>query len=567
MAVGASDQGATNASSVEQRYRQLLEHSPYPMCVHADGRVVYVNPAGVKGIAATSADDVVGRMITDFVHPDSIAPMLGRIADLHNEGDHSPASEAVMLCLDGSSLDVEVVSVLTNWNGKPAYQVIFRVLTLQKAAEATMRYQAALVTHATDAIIATTLTGIVTSWNPAAEAIYGRSAEHALALPISEAVGAAIDPAAVIADGGARHSLHRAADGRALIVRVAAAAMDNGYVLVCSDQTALRRAERRFQTVVDSLVEGVVVLDAHGQTEWVNPAARRILGLASPGMLNRSADPSVAFPLYGTDGNPLNNWHKFFVRRLISGKAPPHEIVGFDRPDGVRRWLSVSCRLLDPSETGQQAILASFTDITDQRDAQLQLKHLAHHDSLTGLPNRAYAEAQAQQALHADPPTLAAVMFIDLDNIKTVNDAFGHHTGDTVIKVAAQRLRSTLRSEDLIARHGGDEFVALLFGKADHTALQRLADRLHAALATPLDVAGISCSLTASIGVTEVTPGDSRDATEILRDADAAMYKAKVYRATTHFMSSQSGTDPRLRVKRQAAREQLGATLGDSRPS
>jgi diguanylate cyclase (GGDEF)-like protein/PAS domain S-box-containing protein len=550
MAVGADDASTTNASSVEPRYRQLLEHSPYPMCVHANGYVVYVNPAGVKGIAANSADDVVGRMITDFVDPDSIGPMLARISGLQEEGDSSPAAEAVMRRLDGSPLDVEVVSSLTNWNGKPAYQVVFRDLTMQKAAEEALRYQAALVTHATDAIIATTLTGMVTSWNPAAETIYGRSAAETLALPITEAVGAAIDPAAVIAGGGVRHGVHRAADGTALVVRVSAAAMDTGYVLVCSDQTALRRAERRFQTVVDSLVEGVVVLDANGRPEWINPAARRILGLASSRVLERDVDPSLVFPLYDADGKSLDNWHQFFVRGLKSGVANPHEIVGFNRPDGTRRWLSVSCRMLDTSESGQQALLASFTDITDQRDAQLQLRHQAHHDSLTGLPNRAFAETAATQALQADPPTLAAVMFIDLDNIKTVNDAFGHHAGDIVIKAAAQRLRATLRSEDLIARHGGDEFVALLFGNADNTALKRLAERLHAALATPLEVAGISCSLTASIGVTEVKPGDSRDAAEILRDADTAMYKAKVYRATTHFMSSQNGTDPRLRVKK-----------------
>ncbi|MDG5483721.1 sensor domain-containing protein [Mycolicibacterium gadium] len=542
MTAGDDDAGTIDASSlpldpVEERFRRLLEHSPDPMCVHAEGRVVYVNPAGLRGIAAKSADDLVGRMITDFVHPDSIAPMLGRIASLHREGDSTPAAEAVMLRLDGSPVDAEVVSVLTSWDGKPAYQVIFRDLTIEKAAEATLRYQAALVTHATDAIIATTLTGAITTWNPAAEAIYGRSAADALGLPITEAVGAAVDPAGIVADGGVEHSIHYSADGTALIVRVAAAAMDDGYVLVCSDQTALRRAERRFQTVVDSLVEGVVVLDADGQPEWINPAARRILGLPFSGKLPHYADLSEAFPLYDAEGHKLEDWHPFFVRSLTTGVVPRHVVVGFDRPDGARRWLSVSSRLLDPAETGQQALLASFTDVTDQRDAQLQLKHQAHHDSLTGLPNRAYAEAQATQALQADPPTLAAVMFIDLDNIKTVNDAFGHYAGDAVIKTAAQRLRATLRSEDLIARHGGDEFVALLFGNPDYYALERLAERLHAALAAPLDVAGIACSLTASIGVTQVAPEDSRDAAEILRDADAAMYKAKVYRATTHFMS------------------------------
>src|SRR6476659_3992265 len=113
MAVGADDVGTSNGSSMarnpgEQRYRQLLEHSPDPLCVHADGRVVYVNPAGVRGIGAQSADDLVGRMITDFVHPDSIPPMLARIAALQQEGDSSPASEAVMLRLDGSPVDAEV---------------------------------------------------------------------------------------------------------------------------------------------------------------------------------------------------------------------------------------------------------------------------------------------------------------------------------------------------------------------------------------------------------------------------------------------------------------------------
>jgi diguanylate cyclase (GGDEF)-like protein/PAS domain S-box-containing protein len=542
MAVDSDDANTSNASSlsldpVEERFRRLLEHSPDPMCVHAEGRVVYVNPAGLRGIAGQSANDLVGRMITDFVHPDSIVPMLERIAGLKEEGDASVAAEAVMLRLDGSPVDAEVVSVLTSWDGKPAYQVIFRDLTMQKAAEATLRYQAALVTHATDAIIATTLAGTVTSWNPAAEAIYGRPAAQALALPITEAVGASVDPAAVVADGGVARAVHYAADGRALIVRVAAAAMENGYVLVCSDQTALRRAERRFQKVVDSLVEGVVVLDEDGQPEWINPAARRILGLPSLGKLQAGADLSASFPLYDVDGRALDDWYPFFVKSLTTGLVRRHITVGFDRSDGARRWLSVSCRLLDPAETGQQALLTSFTDITDQRDAQLQLRHQAHHDSLTGLPNRAYAEAQATQALQTNPPSLAAVMFIDLDNIKTVNDAFGHHAGDAVIKTAAHRLRATLRSEDLIARHGGDEFVALLFGNADYPALERLTERLHLALAAPLDVAGISCSLTASIGVTEVRPDDPRDAAEILRDADAAMYKAKVYRATTHFLS------------------------------
>jgi diguanylate cyclase (GGDEF)-like protein len=285
---------------------------------------------------------------------------------------------------------------------------------------------------------------------------------------------------------------------------------------------------------VDSLDEGVVVLDAHGRPEWINPAARHIMGLPAGDTVPEYGDLS-SFPLFDSNGKSLGDGERLFARTLATGAAIRKEIVGYDRPDGVRLWLSASSRLLDPAESREPAVLLSFTDVTDQFQTHLRLNYQARHDSLTGLPNRAYAEARATRALRADPPELAAVMFIDLDNLKTVNDALGHHAGDTVIKIAARRLRSTVRSDDFVARHGGDEFVALLFGRADRTAVEHLADRVHAALAVPLDVAGTPCGVTASIGVAEVGPRDPRDASQILRDADAAMYKAKVYRAATHY--------------------------------
>lgn len=507
--------------SVERRYRQLLDHSPDPMCVHADGRVVYVNPAAVRCMAANSADELVGRLITDFVHPDSIAPMLARIAALKCEGDSSEPSEAVMLRLDGSPVDAEVVSVLTSWDGKPAYQVAFRDLTLLKAAAATLHHQAMLLTHTADAVIATTTTGMVTSWNGAAEKIYRRSAACALTLPISEAVGAAVDAAAIIAAGGVEHATHYDADGTAHTIRVAAAAVETGYVFVCSDNPALQRAERRFQTVVNSVDEGLIVVDAGGHVEWVNPAARHILGLPPDGDLPDRFDFIDA---------------QCMAETLRANTATRDQIVRFDRPDGMRRWLCASCRPLDRADVGHlPTLLVTFTDITEQRHAQQQLTHQAQHDALTGLPNRSYAEARASQALNGEPPALAAAMFIDLDNVKTLNDTFGHQAGDTVITTAAQRMRSALRAEDFIARLGGDEFIALIFGHADRPALQQMADRLHAALAAPLIVAGNPCRLTASIGVAMVEPHDHRDAARILQDADAAMYKAKAHRGATHY--------------------------------
>lgn len=124
----ASDGRQMQADVVEQRYRRLVEHSRDAICVHERGRVVYVNAARVRWIGAQSSAQLVGHPITEFVHPDSVPAMLARTASLRHEGDTSPPSEAVMLRCDGTTLDVAAVAVLTVWEGRPAYQVIFRDL-------------------------------------------------------------------------------------------------------------------------------------------------------------------------------------------------------------------------------------------------------------------------------------------------------------------------------------------------------------------------------------------------------------------------------------------------------
>ena len=300
-------------AEAEQRYRWLLDHSPLAICVHVDGRHVYVNEAAVRRMGAQSADQLLGRPITDFVHPDSLLAVRDHIAARRHEGDATPPLEITILPLDGTTREVEAIAVRTRWEGKPAHKVIFRDLSAQKAAEAGLRFQAALVTHVSDAIVATTVTGEITSWNPAAEVIYGRSAAHALGLPISEVVGAHLNPASIVAGGGVEHTTHRAADGSALTMRVSVSPMSDGYVVLCADQTALRRAEQHFQTVVTSLDEGVLVVAAGGEVESVNPAALRIMGVPPSGV-----DDAVEFaklatvPIYDRDGALLS-----FDRRSV----------------------------------------------------------------------------------------------------------------------------------------------------------------------------------------------------------------------------------------------------------
>src|SRR6266704_1812405 len=215
--------------------------------------------------------------------------------------------QRALVRIDGTTLAVEAVSVRTMWEGRPAYQVILRDVTAQKAAEAALRYQAALASHVSDAIIAVHGDGTVASWNPAAEAVYARPAGGSIGRPVSDLVGAA------------------------LYVRVSAAEMTGGYVLVCADETARRRAEQYFTTVVASLEEGVVVVGPTGLIESANPAAQRILGVPEAGLIG---SPGAGFPLYDETSVwvPPSNHPTAQTRR--TGRSQPGRVVCVRRPPG-----------------------------------------------------------------------------------------------------------------------------------------------------------------------------------------------------------------------------------------
>ncbi len=362
--------------------------------------------------------------------------------------------------------------------------MIFSDLSAQKATNA------ALANHASDAVITTTCTGTVANWNPAAEAIYRRPAARALALPDSEAV--------------------------------------NGYVLVRSDQTALCHTEKYFQTVVATLDYGVAVIGSNGRVESSNPAADRIFGTAPELIKNRPANSAFDFPIYDTNGDLIGADRHPLTQIRQTGAPISDYVFGVDRSDGQRVWLCASYRLLNPDDPQQSAVLISLTDITAQRAASQRLAYEATHDSLTGLPNRSYVVTRVTEALESGGhDALAAVLFIDLDNLKTINDLLGHDAGDDVLRSAAQRLRRPLRSDDLVARLGGDEFVALLSSEIACPSLDALAERIHATLSEPVIIEGVTLRIGASIGIVVIEENDPRSAAQILRDADTAMYAAK----------------------------------------
>jgi diguanylate cyclase (GGDEF)-like protein/PAS domain S-box-containing protein len=510
-------------TDLADRYRLLVELSPEAIAVHEGGTVVYVNPATIRYLRAESDAAILGHPITDFVHPDSAPEMRRRIEELIAPGASSEPAEATLLRFDGGTVDVESISVRTTWEGRPAFQVIMRDITAQRAAAAALRYQAALVSHVSDALIATTSEGVVTSGNPAAETVYGYSADEAIGRDVRDLVGAPLDPVAILADGGVAQAAHRRSDGSALAVRVSAAQMDEGYVLVCADETARRRAEQHFTTVVAALEEGVVVVGPSGRIESANPAAERILGVRAPEIIGL---PSTLAELYDETGAPLapSNYPSAFTRR--TGLPRHGQIVQLDRPDGSHVWLSMSCRALSSTDDLPRAAVISFTDITERRMMDARLEYEAKHDALTGLANRTVVINRLGAAARAGSGAVA-VLFIDLDKFKVINDSLGHAVGDRVLQIMGSRLRAGAGRKDLVGRLGGDEFAVIAEGVSSAEQTRALAERLRQALTRPVNVDGRDLHIDASIGIVIADAADPRDGEDILRDADMAMYQAK----------------------------------------
>ncbi len=291
-------------------------------------------------------------------------------------------------------------------------------------------------------------------------------------------------------------------------------------------EAAQARAEQFFTTVVSQLEEGVVVIDREGRIESANPAARRIFGYDADDLVGTHIN-DIPLCLLDANAQPMSpSWYPV-IRTLATGETVTRFVFGVDRPDGQRRWLSASSRLLNPEDPNSAAV-SSFNDITEFRASRRQLEYQATHDPLTGLANRSLVLSRLAAALGtSESLPVSTVLFIDLDGFKSINDTLGHAIGDTVLQIVAQRLQRGLRSDDIVGRIGGDEFLVLLSGRTLGEDLEALITRLRQTMAEPIIARGHRIQVNASVGITPLHPGDGRTPEAVLHDADLAMYRAK----------------------------------------
>ncbi len=284
-------------------------------------------------------------------------------------------------------------------------------------------------------------------------------------------------------------------------------------------EQALRRSEQRYRQIIDTTQEGVWLRDADARTVFVNRRVCEMLGYTAAEMLGR--------PVYDfMDADSRAEAERRFAQRK-AGVSQQHDVC-YKHKDGSDVWAIVSASPLYDDGGGFIGGLGMITDITERKRQEETIRWQAYHDALTGLPNRSLLEDRLHQLLvmSGRQESPVAVMFIDLDRFKQVNDTLGHGAGDLLLKVVAGRIAGCLRAEDTVARLGGDEFAVLLPGVGHPEAVATVARKLLGALAQPLEIAGQEVSVSGSIGVS-LHPPDGDDVPSLLKHADAAMYRAK----------------------------------------
>jgi diguanylate cyclase (GGDEF)-like protein/PAS domain S-box-containing protein len=336
------------------------------------------------------------------------------------------------------------------------------------------------------------------------------------AAPIEAAIAATRQDVFVIASGGAL----------GLIVLLALTFSASQRLLTGQNRQLfelaedLRRSESRFRSLVQNSTDIFLVLAPDGVIRYQSVAVKRVLGYEPDHHVGRSLFELVHSEDVG------------FLRSLFTDLL---ETPGGERTvelrvlhaDGGWRLLEATAKnLLDEPAVG--GIVLNYRDITWRKALEEQLRHQAFHDPLTGLANRAlFADRVGHALTRLDRRNgTLAVLFLDLDDFKTINDSLGHAAGDALLRAVSERLSRSLRSVDTVARMGGDEFAILVEDGVDRQAVGRLAERVLGAFAAPYQVEGRQAHVTASLGMA-LASGRAETAEELLRNADTSMYAAK----------------------------------------
>ncbi|MEG4943882.1 EAL domain-containing protein [Microcoleus sp. F4-D5] len=300
----------------------------------------------------------------------------------------------------------------------------------------------------------------------------------------------------------------------------------DGVALDISDrkeaESALRQSEQRFRSLIENATDITIILDAEGIFRYISPSVKRILGYSPHQAIGRNALGTV----HPDDCAAIAQTLQKAIENPKRSQSPLEYRVRHRNGSWCYVEAVATNLLHDPAVKG---IVINCHDITQRKLAEEQLLHDAFHDALTGLPNRALFTDRLEHSLRLAQRRkdyLFAVLFLDLDRFKVVNDSLGHAIGDQLLVAIARRLETCQRAGDTVARLGGDEFVLLLDDIEGVNEATNIVNRLQKKITSPILLDGHEVFITASIGIA-LSSGEYLEPTNLLRDADTAMYRAK----------------------------------------
>ena len=570
----------------ESRHRQLVECVPVGLAVvDANGLLRFANPTAVAltGLATQAA--ALGRPVVDFVGEPDRERCAAAVRTALVDRLVAPPSEYVLV-RPGGDVVVTSAPMPYEWQGEPAALLVLQDVTELNLAHQQRRQAGerlrGILTATAEGIVGLDAGGRITFMNPAAANMLGLDPEAVLGQPAhrlyhhSRPDGSPYPEhecpvlqtmrtgrPAVVADEVLWHR-----DGSPLPVEYMATPMPegsgSGVVLAFHDISERLRSREQvarvasFQrSVLDALPALTAVVDNRGvivdvNSAWTRHAQERDgtsegsgVGVSFLTICEATTGPARPGALAVAAG----------LCALLSGELATFEQdVACELPNGDTTYFSLLMVPLDATGSG---VVIAYTDITARKQLEVSAAHRATHDVLTGLPNRALLLDRLERALSVRGEHSVALLFLDLDGFKLVNDGYGHEAGDTVLRLLAERLREHVRPSDTVARLSGDEFVVLCEDLGQPSEAYVLADRLIAAVGKPFPVQTTALTLGVSIGIAVASePHTGPDA--LLRAADQAMFDAKAG-GRNRFVVYDAGAQGRhhVRLEQAAALQRL----------
>lgn len=285
----------------------------------------------------------------------------------------------------------------------------------------------------------------------------------------------------------------------------------------------LEKSQNQLQSVIQNVMDGIITISESGDIEAFNPAAEDIFGYVQQEVLGKNLKMLMPEPDRSAHDRYLSRYLQTGQARIIGVRG--REVTGLRKSgESFPMELSVSEMVLG----GHRYFIGIARDITERKRAESKIAHLAHYDYLTDLPNRALLldVLNHSLALAVRNKIKVAVLFLDLDGFKHINDTLGHDAGDLLLKGVAARLKKSIRNSDTVARVGGDEFIVVLDNIGTDEDVPHVANKIISALSDAFDLKGLPGRVGASIGIS-VFPDDSDNSVQLVKQADQAMYLAK----------------------------------------